>query len=183
MQAAQDALRSYRGVFLFRGILAILFGLVALLWPGLTLLFLVYLFGAYALISGIFATATALRFTHERSWALLLVEGILGILAGIVAFVWPGITAFVFLFLIAVWAIVTGIMQIVAALTLPLDTGREWLLGLAGLASIIFGILIALWPSIGLLTVIWLIGIYAIVFGILYIVRYFQTRSLASHPT
>ncbi len=183
MQVAQEALRSYRGVFLFRGILAILFGVVALLRPGLTLLFLVYLFGAYALISGIFATATALRFTHERGWALLLVEGILGILAGVVAFVWPGITAFVFLFLIAAWAIVTGVMQVVAALTLPLDTGREWLLGLAGLASIIFGILIALWPRIGLLTVVWLIGIYAIVFGILYIVRYFQTRSLASSPT
>src|SRR6266567_2123223 len=127
MQVAQEALRSYRGVFLFRGIIAILFG--------------------------------------------------------IVAFVWPGITAFVFLFLIAAWAIVTGVMQVVAALTLPLATGREWLLGLAGLASIIFGILIALWPRIGLLTVVWLIGIYAIVFGILYIVRYFQTRSLASSPT
>src|SRR6266567_2725118 len=74
MQVAQEALRSYRGVFLFRGILAILFGIVALVWPGITLLFLVYLFGAYALIGGIFATATALRFTHERGWALLLVE-------------------------------------------------------------------------------------------------------------
>jgi uncharacterized membrane protein HdeD (DUF308 family) len=183
MQVAQEALRTYRGVFLFRGILAILFGILALVLPGITLLFLVYLFGAYALISGIFATATALRFTHEQGWVLLLVEGILGILAGIVAFVWPGITAFAFLFLIAAWAIVTGVMQIVAAFTLPLGTGREWLLGLAGLASIIFGILIALWPRIGLLTVIWLIGIYAIVFGILYIVRYFQTRPLASSPT
>src|SRR6266566_5759985 len=184
MQFAQQALRSYRSLFLVRGILGILFGVLALsVSPVITLLVLVYLFGGYALVGGIVAAALALRYTKEQGWALLLVEGILGILAGIVAFVWPGITAFAFLFLIAAWAIVTGVMQVVAALTLPLDTGREWLLGLAGLASIIFGILIALWPHIGLLTVIWLIGIYAIVFGILYIVRYFQTRPLASSAT
>src|SRR5579864_2446580 len=184
MQVVQQALQSYRKMFLVRGIIAIVLGILALvLSPGITLTFLVYLFGAYALISGVAAAATALRYTKEDGWALLLVEGILGILAGVVAFVWPGITAFVFLFLVAAWAIITGIMQIVAAFTLPLGTGREWLLGLAGFFSILFGVLIAIRPVAGLLTVVWLIGIYAIVFGILFIVRYFQARSLASRLT
>ncbi len=184
MQVAQQALRSYRRMFLVRGIIAIVFGVLALVVsPGITLLFLVYLFGAYALISGIVAVATALRYTKEQDWALVLVEGILGIVVGIVAFVWPGITAFALLYLIAAWAIVTGIMQIVGAFTLPLGTGREWLLGLAGLVSVIFGVLIAIRPIAGLVAVVWLIGIYAIVFGILYIVGYFQTRSLVSSLT
>ena len=184
MQVVQQALQSYRRMFLVRGIIAIVFGVLALvLSPGITLTFLVYLFGAYAVIGGIAAVATALRYTKEDGWALLLVEGILGILAGVVAFVWPGITAFAFLFLIAAWAIVTGIMQIVAAFTLPLGTGREWLLGLAGFFSILFGVLIAIRPVAGLVTVVWLIGIYAMVFGILFIVRYFQARSLASRLT
>ena len=181
MQVVQQALQGFRRMFLVRGILAMLFGVLALVVsPGITLTFLVYLFGAYAIISGVAAAATALRYTKEDGWALLLVEGILGILAGVVAFVWPGITALVFLFLVAAWAIVTGIMQIVAAFVLPLGTKREWLLGLAGLLSVVFGFLIAMRPAAGLTTLVWLIGIYAIVFGILYIVAYFQTRSLAS---
>ena len=184
MQIAQQALQSFRRMLVVRGIFAVVFGVLALaLSPGITLTFLVYLFGAYAIISGVAAAATALRYTKEQGWALLLVEGILGILAGIVAFVWPGITALVFLFLIAAWAIVTGLMQIVGAFTLPLGTGREWLLGLAGVFSIIFGVLIAIRPVSGLVTLVWLIGIYAIVFGILFIVRYFQFRSLAPSLT
>jgi uncharacterized membrane protein HdeD (DUF308 family) len=145
-----------------------------------TILFLVYLVGAYALISGVVSAAMALRYTHEQGWALLLVEGILGIVVGIVAFIWPGITAFALLFLIAAWSIVAGIIEMVAAFTLPLGTGREWLLGMAGLASVIFGVLLVIWPRPGLVAVVWLLGIYAIVYGILLLARYFQTRSLAS---
>ena len=181
MQVAQQTVRSFRTVLLLRGILALVFGILALvLSPGITLTFLVYLFGAYALISGISAAAMALRYTKEQGWVLLLVEGILGILAGIVAFVWPGITALVFLFLIAAWAIVTGLMEIVGAFVLPIGKGREWMLGLAGVASVIFGVLIAIRPVSGLVAIVWLIGIYAIVYGILYLVAYFQSRSLAS---
>jgi uncharacterized membrane protein HdeD (DUF308 family) len=95
------------------------------------------------------------------------------------SFIWPGITTFALLFLIAAWLIVTGILEMVAAFTLPLGTGREWLLGLAGLASVIFGVLLAIWPRPGLVVVVWLIGIYAIVYGILLLARYFQTHSLA----
>ncbi len=181
VQVAQQTLRSYRNLMLVRGIFALLFGVAVLLMrPAITSLVLVYLFGAFAFVSGIIAAGTALRYTKEEGWALLLVEGILGIVVGIVAFVWPGITAFALLFLIAAWAIVIGVMEIVAAFVLPIGAGREWLLGLAGLASVIFGVLIAVWPRAGLLTVIWLIGIYAIVYGILCIVRYFQLRSWAS---
>jgi uncharacterized membrane protein HdeD (DUF308 family) len=98
MQIAQHAFQSYRRLFLIRGIIGILFGVVVLsVSPAITLLVLVYLFGAYAFVGGIVAAALALRYTKEQGWALLLVEGILGILAGIVAFVWPGITAFAFL--------------------------------------------------------------------------------------
>ncbi len=94
-----------------------------------------------------------------------------------------GSTTYLFLFLVAAWAIVTGIMEIVGAFVLPLGAGREWLLGMAGLASVIFGALLAIWPRAGLVALVWLIDIYALVFGILYIVGYFQTRSLASSLT
>jgi uncharacterized membrane protein HdeD (DUF308 family) len=180
MQVAQQALQSFRRMLLVRGVIAILFGVVALVMPNITLTFLVYLFGAYAAINGIAAVATALRYTKEQGWALLLVEGIVSILVGVAAFVWPGITSEVFLYLIAAWAIVIGIMEIVAAFTLPLGTGYEWLLGLAGVVSISFGVLLAVRPNTGLVVLVYLLGIYAIVFGILYIVGYFQTRSLAS---
>jgi uncharacterized membrane protein HdeD (DUF308 family) len=181
MQIVQQTLQSYRRMFLVRGIIAIVFGVLALVVsPGITLTFLVYLFGAYAFVSGVVAAATALRYTKEDGWALLLVEGILGIAAGIIAFAWPGITALVLLYLIAAWAIVIGIMQIIGAFTLPLGTGREWLLGLTGFLSIIFGFLISMRPAAGLVTVIWLICIYAIVYGVMNCVVYFQSRSLAS---
>src|SRR5215467_8599876 len=184
VQVAQQALQSFRRMLVIRGIFAIVFGVLALvLSPGITLTFLVYLFGAYAIINGVAAAATALRYTQEQGWALLLVEGILGILVGILAFVWPGITALVFLFLIAAWAIVIGLIEVVAAFVLPIGAGREWLLGLAGAASIIFGVLIAVRPGSGLVTLVWLLGIYAIVYGILFLVAYFRSRSLASSLT
>jgi len=176
-QAMQQVVRNYRGMLLFRGIIAILFGVLAIVWPNLTLAILVLLFGVFALISGVAEMIVALGHTRDEGWALLLVTGILSVLAGGVALVWPGITALVFLYLLAAWAIVTGIMEIIGALA---GVGRGWLLGLAGLVSIIFGILIARQPAAGLLAVVWLIGVYAIVFGILSIGQYFQTRSLAS---
>ena len=176
MQIAHSAFQSYRRMFFIRGIIAILFGAVVLIAsPATTLLVLVYLFGAYAFISGIVAVLLAFRSIKEHhAWGLLLVEGLLSIVAGVVAFVWPGITAFSLLFLIVAWAIVTGITQIVSAFLFLSGAGYKWLLGLSGLSSVVFGILIALWPGAGLLTIVWLIGIYAIVFGVMYIALYFQ---------
>jgi uncharacterized membrane protein HdeD (DUF308 family) len=175
----QQMIGNFRTMFLFRGIVAILFGILALVWPRLTLYVLVLLFGLFALISGITAVVAALRNSREPGWGFLLFEGILGILAGGIALVWPHITALAFVYLLAAWAILTGIMELVAPLAFPMSLGRAVLTALAGLISIIFGILIAAQPAAGLLAVVWLIGIYAILFGIIYIVVYFQSRSLA----
>jgi uncharacterized membrane protein HdeD (DUF308 family) len=147
----------------------------------LTLSALVLVFGVFAVISGITAIAAALRNTEFPGWGWLLAEGILGVLVGVVALVWPGITALAFLYLLAAWAILTGIFELVAPLAFPMSGGRAVLTALAGVISIIFGILIAAQPSSGLLAVVWLIGVYAIVFGIMYIAAYFESRSLASN--
>src|SRR2546422_10154605 len=108
----QHMIGNFRTMFLFRGIVAILFGILTLVWPKLSLTALVLLFGVFAVVSGITAVVAALRTTSEPGWGLLLFEGILGILAGVVALVWPGITAYAFLFLLAAWAIITGITEI-----------------------------------------------------------------------
>jgi uncharacterized membrane protein HdeD (DUF308 family) len=176
----QQLLGNVRTMFLFRGIAAILFGILTLVWPKLSLSVLVLLFGVFALISGITAVVAALRNREEQGWGLLLFEGILGTLAGVVALVWPNITALAFLYLLAAWAIITGIMELVAPLAFPMRGGRAALMVLAGLASIVFGILIAAQPSSGLLAVVWLIGAYAIVFGVMYVAAYFESRSLAA---
>ena len=176
----QQLIGNFRTMFFFRGIAAILFGVLTLVWPNITLVVLVLFFGIFAVISGITAVAAALRNRGEQGWGLLLFEGIVGILAGVVALVWPGITALVFLYLLAAWAIITGITELVAPLAFPMRGGRAALMVLAGLASIVFGILIAAQPSSGLLAVVWLIGVYAIVFGVMYVVAYFESRSLSA---
>jgi len=176
----QQLIGSFRTMLLFRGIAAVLFGILTLVWPKLSLAVLVLLFGVFAVVSGITAVAAALRNREEQGWGFLLFEGILGILAGVVALVWPGIVALAFLYLLAAWAILTGILELVAPLAFPMRGGRAVLMVLAGLVSIVFGILIAAQPAAGLLTVVWLIGVYAIVFGVMFIVVYFESRSLAS---
>src|SRR5438067_7448090 len=176
----QQMISNVRTMFLFRGIAAILFGILTFVWPNLTLSVLVLLFGVFAVISGITAVVAAVRNRDEQGWGLLLFEGILGILAGVVALVWPGITALAFLYLLAAWAIITGILEVVAPLSFPMRGGRALLMVLAGLASIVFGIIIAAQPASGLLAVVWLIGVYAIVFGVMYVVAYFDSRSLSS---
>jgi uncharacterized membrane protein HdeD (DUF308 family) len=176
----QQLISNFRTMFLVRGIAAVLFGIIALVWPKLTLSALVLVFGVFAIISGITAVAAALRSTEVQGWGLLLFEGILSILAGVIAVVWPGITALAFIYLLAAWAIITGVLEFIAPLSFPMSTGRAVLMVLAGLVSIVFGILIASQPSSGLLAVVWVIGVYAILFGIMYIVVYFESRSLAT---
>jgi uncharacterized membrane protein HdeD (DUF308 family) len=176
----QQLISNYRTMFLFRGIAAVLFGIITLVWPKMTLSVLVFVFGLFVVISGITAVVAALRNTEFPGWGWLLGEGILGILAGAIALAWPGITALAFLYLLAFWAILTGILALVAPLAYPMSGGRGVLSVLSGLVSIVFGILIAAQPSSGLLAVVWLIGVYAIVVGIMYIGVYFQSRTLAS---
>ncbi len=165
-------------VVLIRGIAAILFGIAALVWPALTLAVLVLLFGAYALVDGIFAIIAGFiaRKEQERWWMMILV-GLSGIIVGVLTFLWPGITGLVLLYMIAAWAVVSGIFEIAAAVRLRREIEGEWLLILAGAATVLFGILLILFPGAGALTVAWLIGIYAIVVGVLLVILAFRIRS------
>jgi uncharacterized membrane protein HdeD (DUF308 family) len=175
----QQLISNFRTMFLFRGFAAILFGILTLALPGLSLTDLVLMFGIFAVISGITAVASALRNREEEGWGLLLFEGILGILAGVVALIWPGITALAFLYLLSAWAIITGILEFVAPLSFPMSGRRAVLMVISGIVSIAFGVLIAAQPASGLLAVAWMIGVYAIVTGIMSVVVYFEARSVA----
>jgi uncharacterized membrane protein HdeD (DUF308 family) len=160
-----------------RGVIAILLGLLTFVWPGLTLSVVVLLFGAYALLDGIFNLAGAWRQSrmHER-WGVLLLEGIAGVIAGLITFAWPGITALFLLLVIATWAVITGIMEIMAAIRLRKHIAGEFLLILSGLASILFGVLLYFFPLTGALVIaIWL-GVYAVIFGVLLIALAFRLR-------
>lgn len=168
-----------------RGVLAIIFGLIALFAPGISLFAFIIVFAAYALIDGIVAVVIAIQERGSLSrWGWVLFEGIISILASTVALVYPGITALALLSIVAIYAILTGILEIVAAFVIRGFAARERALRLAGILSIIFGvILFVVRPGAGLLAILWLVGIYAIIFGILFIVRAFQMRSLASSVT
>jgi uncharacterized membrane protein HdeD (DUF308 family) len=165
-----------------RGLAAILFGVLAFAWPGITLFVLVLFFGAYMLVDGIFAIVAAVRAAGEEDrWWLLLIQGILGVLAGLVAIFWPGLTALALLYFIAAWAIVTGIMEIVAAIRLRREIEGEWALALSGALSVLFGVLLVVLPApAGLLSLVWLIGAYAVATGVLLLILGFRVRSEAS---
>jgi uncharacterized membrane protein HdeD (DUF308 family) len=181
---AVQAIKRNWWLLALRGVFAIIFGLIALFFPGIALRAFIIVFGVYAIIDGIAAVVIAIQERGSLSrWGWVLFEGIISILAGIVAFVYPGITALALLFVVAIYAILTGILEIVAAFVIRGFAAREWALGIAGVLSIIFGIILFIRPGAGLLTILWLVGIYAIIFGILFIVRAFQMRSLASSVT
>jgi uncharacterized membrane protein HdeD (DUF308 family) len=164
-------------LLLLRGLAAVLFGVLAFVWPSITLLALIFLFGAYALATGILSLILAYKAPrgYPRFGALIL-GGILSIIAGLIAFFMPGMTAVGLLILIAAWAIVTGIIEIMAAIRLRKIITREWLLVLAGLVSIFFGVVLLLRPAAGVLVLVWWIGAYALVFGILLMVLAFKMR-------
>ncbi len=154
-------------VVAFRGLFAILFGLFALVWPRLTLEVLVLFIGAYALVDGVFAVIAALthRAGHD-SWWVLLLEGLVGIAAGIVILLQPGLATLVLIYVIAFWAILTGVLEIVAAIQLRKEIPGEWLLALSGLVSLALGALLLIFPAAGAVAVAWVIGLYAILFGV-----------------
>lgn len=165
---------------LLRGLLAIAFGVLTWVQPQISLAALVLVFGAYALADGVLGVWTALsgRNEHEDWWVLLL-WGLAGIVVGALTLWAPGLTALALLFYIAVWAVATGVLEIVAAIRLRKIINDEWWLILGGLLSVIFGVLLMAQPGVGALTVLWLIGSYAIVFGVLLVVLALKVRGFA----
>jgi uncharacterized membrane protein HdeD (DUF308 family) len=148
-----------------RGLFGIAFGLICLLVPQAAILALILLFSAYMLVDGVFAIASGIKAARNgQRWGLLILEGVVDIAAGAIAFLWPAITAVAFVILIAVWAIVSGALMLGAALTLKLDHGRWWL-ALGAIASVIFGIVLLVAPVVGAVVLTWWLGAYAIVFG------------------
>jgi uncharacterized membrane protein HdeD (DUF308 family) len=168
-------------ILALRGLLAILFGLVALFVPGLALLTFIAVFVTYAIIDGIVAVIVAMRERgHWNRWQWVLVGGVLNMLAGTLAMTYPGITALMLLYIIAAWAILIGIGEVVVAFTLREYLVQEWALILAGVFSLVFGTLLFAHPGAGVLSLLWLIGIYNLLVGVLFIVRAFQLRSWSS---
>jgi uncharacterized membrane protein HdeD (DUF308 family) len=165
-----------------RGLVAVLFGIATFIWPGITLWALVALFGAYALVDGIFAVVEAFRrdVERERWWALLL-EGIVGIGIGVLTFIWPGLTAMGLLYLIAFWAILTGVFEVITAIRLRHEIRGEWMMALIGIISIALGFLLVAFPLTGALAVVLTIGAFVFVTGALMIMLAFKLRSLR-HP-
>jgi uncharacterized membrane protein HdeD (DUF308 family) len=161
-----------------RGVLAILFGVLAFLWPGVTLLTLIVMFGVYAIFDGLVAIWTGLSRTRESPrWWTFLLEGLLGLAAGIAALVWPGLATLVLIYLIASWAVFTGILEIVTAVRLRHEITNEWFLALGGVLSIGLGVLLFLQPAAGSLAIVWMIAGYALVFGILLVILGMRLRA------
>ncbi len=177
MIGAMSAAMDHWWAFALRGVAAVIFGILAFAWPGVTLAVLVLLWGAYALVDGILALASAFRTGQDHRWALLI-EGIVGIAAGIATFVWPGLTALVLVYIIAFWALITGVLEIVAALRLRKVIHNEFWLVLSGALSLIFGVVLIAAPGAGALALVWVIGAYAVLFGIVLLALAFRLRSM-----
>jgi uncharacterized membrane protein HdeD (DUF308 family) len=160
---------------LLRGIAAVLFGLAALFWPALTLFALIVFFGAYTLVDGIFAIVAGIRGSGGQRW-LLLAEGMLGVLVGLIAFFWPGMTALVFLYVIATWAIFGGILKVVMAIWLRQEIDNEWTMALSGLLWVLLGVFLTVMPGVGLLSLAWLIGVFALGAGLTLLALAFRVR-------
>ncbi|AYO85156.1 MULTISPECIES: HdeD family acid-resistance protein [Methylobacterium] len=177
LDAMSAALARNWWLIALRGVVAILFGIVAFAAPGAFVLSLVLLFAAYTLVDGAFAIVGAVRAAqrHER-WGFLLLEGLVDIIVAVAAVLVPGAAVWAFVLLLAAWALVTGGLMIAAAFRLHLHYGRWWL-GLGGLVSILFGIALALEPGMSALVLTWWIGAYTIAFGVLLLILAFQLRS------
>jgi uncharacterized membrane protein HdeD (DUF308 family) len=181
-----DTLARNWWVLLLRGIAAIVFGVLAFIWPGLTLVTLVLLYGAFALVDGVLALISA--FTGGArpapSWWLVVV-GLLGIGAGIVTFLWPGLTAVLLVLFIGAWAIVRGIFEIVGAVKLRKEIDNEWMLILGGVLSVLFGLFVFIAPGAGALALIWVIAAWSIVLGALFVglaLKVRRHREVAATP-
>lgn len=173
-------LAKYWWLVVLRGVLAVLFAVLAFLWPAITLSILVIFLGAYLFVDGIFTLVHGFRImkTDSHWWALVL-EGLVGIVAGLIALFSPGITALFLVVLVGIWSLLTGILEIVLAIRLRKEINNEWMLVLAGVLSIIFGILLFMQPLTGVVVISWWLGFYALFFGIFLISVGVRLRKLA----
>lgn len=161
-----------------RGLLGVLFGLLAFAMPLPTLVALVWLFGLYAFLDGLFSLAAAWRRRPgDPPWWALLLSGAAGVAAGMISFVWPGITALALVYLIAAWAFITGLFQVAAAIRLRKEIEGEWMLGLSGILSVGLGVLLAVMPGAGAIGLVWYFGAYALLFGVVLMVLSYRLRS------
>jgi len=166
-------------VLLLRGIVAILFGILAFRFPGMTLAALVLLFGVYAFVDGVFSLFGAIAgWRHRENRWLLLLEGFIGLGAAFVTLRAPVLTAVALIFFIAAWALATGVLKIVGAIRLRREISGEFWLALSGIASVIFALLVMLRPAVGALAMIWVIGWYAVLMGVMLIILSFKLRGL-----
>jgi uncharacterized membrane protein HdeD (DUF308 family) len=177
-----EILRKNWWLVVLRGVAAIVFGVLTFIWPGPTLAALVMLFGAYALVEGTFAIASGVfggALSGSSRW-LLVLKGLAGVIIGLITFFVPGITAVGLLYAIGAWAIVTGIFEVVEAIQLRKELSNEWLLIFGGILSVAFGVLVFIYPGASALSILWLIGIYAVVFGITTVALGFRLKGLGT---
>jgi uncharacterized membrane protein HdeD (DUF308 family) len=166
-------------LILLRGLLAIAFGIMLFTRPGISVAILITFFGAYSLVDGIFSVFSAIFQRKQReNWVLMLVSGLCGIAIGLITFYSPGITAIVLLFYIAIWSIITGVSQIIMAVKLRDEIKGEFWLGLAGAVSVLFGIYLIYNPGAGIMSVLWVLAAYAVLFGLLLIALSLRVKGL-----
>jgi uncharacterized membrane protein HdeD (DUF308 family) len=182
VRGTTGVVRAVWWLVLVRGVLAVLFGLFALFAPGSALLALVFVFGAYAVLDGITAVAAGVRHRRDEAhWVWHVVEGVISIAAGVVAFAWPGVTALVILYLVAFWSVFTGVSEIVEAFAMRRRGAPMWAWVLvAGVLGVLLGVVLVLAPGAGLLTLLWLLGIYSVLFGVIVIVWALRLRRAAA---
>jgi uncharacterized membrane protein HdeD (DUF308 family) len=162
-----------------QGIAAVVFGVLTLIWPGLSLRVMIALFGAFAVVTGVMLVAASFNAAKQRlHWGSLLAVGILDVVAGVVTWFWPGLTALALLYLVVAWAAVTGVIYIVASVELRDTIPHSWLMTLTGVLSLVLAVVLAVDPRDGILSLVWVIGLYAILGGIAELVFAFHVRSL-----
>jgi uncharacterized membrane protein HdeD (DUF308 family) len=176
MEAMSARLAANWWAIAIRGVIAVIFGIMTFALPGLALATFIILFAAYMLVDGVFAIIAAVRAAqrHDR-WGLMLVEGLVDILVGVMAFAWPASAVFAFVLLIGAWAFISGALMIAAAFRLHLAHGR-WFLGFAGLVSVLFGLALAIAPGAGAIALTLWVGAYALIFGVTLVILAFRLR-------
>lgn len=167
----------YWWVMLLRGGLAVVFGIIAVVWPGITLLGLIWLFGAYAIGDGAVEIWSGIRNRqrHDRWWVEILI-GLAGIVAGILVISWPGLSTLALMYLIAAWMVVMGVFQVIYAIRVRKEISNEFWIGLSGVLSVALGLFFFAFPGDGAISLVWLIGIYSIFFGVLLVIFAFRAR-------